>query len=104
MRVRLISRYGDERAVMANLSQHGCCIEMQEPLVQGQLIVRWQHFEAHGEISWVEENRIGVRFYQAIPYEWLVETRQLNETTGKMCVVTENKEAARAWAEGKRML
>jgi PilZ domain len=104
MRARLISRYGEERAVLLNLSQRGCCIEVDDPIQRGDLIVRWHHFEAHGEITWIDKSRIGVRFSQPISYECLIETRLLNETTGKICATTESKEAARAWVEGKRLL
>lgn len=104
MRATLISRYGHERAILVNLSEHGCCIEVEILPHGDDLIVRWQQFEAHGQVAWVDENRIGVRFFQPISFDWLIETRLLNETSGKLCHLVESREIARAWVEGKRLI
>jgi hypothetical protein len=78
LRARLISKYGEERVVLVNLSQHGCCVEIQDPPATGDVVLRWDQFEAHGEIAWRASKRIGIRFFRAIPYEWLIATRQLS--------------------------
>jgi hypothetical protein len=102
LRARLISKYGEERVVLVNLSQRGCCVEMQDPPERGDVVLRWDQFEAHGEIVWRAPKRIGIRFLRAIRYEWLIATRQLSGTAIAPSTVNELHDSDKDCAVVKR--
>lgn len=100
----LISKYREERVVLVNLSQRGCCVEVQDPPAAGDVVLRWEQFDAHGEISWRTSGLIGIRFSRAVPYEWIIATRQLGKSTLPPFVADERHLYAKALAEGKRFV
>lgn len=103
LRVSLVSKYGEDRAVLVNLSCSGACIEWSDPPAKlGDLVLRWGEFEAYGEMAWLRGHRVGIHFENAIPYEWVLRTRELTDDTGPS--IQEIREAARIWVQGERAI
>ena len=104
LRARLISKFAEDRVVLLNLSQRGCCLEASQPGGSKLIILRWEGFEAFGEIVWAMDRRIGIRFERPVPYEWVLATREVAEAAAPICEIHDARESARAWAEGKRLV
>lgn len=90
--------------MLANLSQDGCCLELMHIPSEDVVLVQWSRFEVFGSIVWRELGRLGVRFDETIPYDWVLETRELDSSSAPISAVQDAKETAKAWAEGKRIV
>ena len=104
LRARLISKFAEDRAVLLNLSQRGCCLVGSPPEGSKLIILCWEGFEAFGDVVWSMEGRIGIRFERPVPYEWVLATREAAATASPVCEIHDARESARAWAEGKRLV
>jgi len=102
LRAQLISRFGAERGFLSDLSLTGCRIDLRDPPHSGDVIVRWGPFESQGEIVWYSPNRVGIRFLEELPYEWLIATRQMTDASPGSHELAEARAAAKAWAGGQR--
>lgn len=104
LRAKLVSREGDERVRLVNLSTHGACTEHPHRLTGGDLVLKWLQFEAAGVISWAADNYIGIRFHEPIPYEWVLATRLSNQGESIERKIDEARRSAREWVEGQRAI
>ena len=102
LRSQLISRFGADRAMLSDLSLSGCRVDLRDPPHSGDVVVRWGPFEAHGEIVWYSPRRVGIRFLEEIPYDWLIATRQMSDASPENPELAEARAAARAWSGGQR--
>ncbi len=102
LRAQLISRFGAERGFLSDLSLSGCRIELRNPPHSGDVIVRWGPFECQGEIVWYSPSRVGIRFLEEVPYEWLIATRQMTDVSPANHELAEARAAAKAWSGGQR--
>ena len=93
---------GEDRVVLVNLSQRGCCVEAAEALGIGSVLLQWEGFEAFGENVWADGGLIGIRFDQPIPYEWVLATREAASTAPPVGAFHDARISAKAWVEGKR--
>ena len=92
----------EERVVLVNLSQRGCCVEAAEPLGTTNVVLQWEGFEAFGENVWADAGLIGIRFEQPIPYEWVLATREAAASAPPVGSLQDARLTAKAWVEGKR--
>ncbi|MBC7736781.1 MAG: hypothetical protein H7245_06060 [Candidatus Saccharibacteria bacterium] len=67
LRARLISRMSDDRVVLINLSQRGCCVEIRKAIIGRDAILKWGSYEVYGAIAWQAEPRLGLVFDRPIP-------------------------------------
>ena len=102
LHARLIGRFGESRVVLRNLSQRGCCLEAMEPEGGKSIILQWEGFEAFGEVVWSHNGLVGIRFERALPYAWVIATRDAASATPPVCRTHDAREIAKAWAKGKR--
>lgn len=104
LRARLISRLGEERCVLLNLSQQGACTNVSDEFIGQDVILKWEQFEAYGRIVWQEGGRVGIRFERTLPYEWVLATREADASAAPVCNVFEARQSAKAWSEGQRFV
>lgn len=104
LRARLVSRLGEERCILLNLSQQGACANVSEDFIAQDVILKWEQFEAFGQIVWRDGGRVGIRFDQTLPYEWVLATREADANTAPICDVVDARQAAKAWSEGQRFV
>ena len=104
LRARLISRLGEERCVLFNLAQRGACTSASDDFMGQDVILRWEQFEAYGHIVWREGGRVGMRFDKALPYEWVLATREADANAAPVCDVFDARHSAKEWSEGRQFV
>jgi hypothetical protein len=87
---------------LRDLSRYGARIERAgTPLKCCDAVLTWREFEAFGRIIWSHSGETGIGFYDPIPLEWLIATRDL----GGDADLKKNRELARrhahAWVRGQ---
>lgn len=102
LRARLISRMSDDRVVLINLSQRGCCVEIREAIIGGDAILKWESYEAYGAVAWQAGPRLGLMFDRPISYDWVLATRLVDAQTAPVSNILEARLQAKAWSEGQR--
>lgn len=69
----LYSVHGECSSVLLDLSQGGAMLSASPPLPVGcRLLLERQNFEVPGVVRWVEGNRFGIQFEEAIPEDVLM--------------------------------
>ncbi|WP_374531811.1 PilZ domain-containing protein [Novosphingobium sp.] len=92
---------GQRRASLCDLSQSGARIGHPDlPILNGEILLEWCGFEAFGWVVWSKPGLSGISFYDPIPKDWVLATRNLDsagEVPGEAHITREH---ARAWVEG----
>lgn len=99
---RLIARQGECRAVLLDLSRHGCRLSYSGFKAKGEVVIQWFNFEAFGEVVREGEGLIGVHFLEPIEEEWLVETRSIDDARHLPSEEGMLREDVRAWVSGEQ--
>lgn len=90
------------RVILADLSVGGARILKDNPPKVGtEALLRWHQFEAFGEVVWSEGVHCGIAFFDTIPEEAVLATRELDDTARLPQDKELLREAVRHWAEGK---
>lgn len=100
---RLITRGFDAKAVLADLSRVGAKIQTNRSEgLYGEAVLQWAGMEAFGTIIWARGGFCGLQFDKPVPENWLILSRQINETSACPDESTAARELARAWVSGQR--
>lgn len=62
--------------ILCDLARHGARIERENQLLPCcDVVLTWHQFEAFGRIKWSHSGESGISFYDPIPPQWLIATR-----------------------------
>lgn len=108
---RLISRDGNGRAVLIDLSQHGARVSGVEPDLRPghEAVLKWgaaetAGHEAFGVIVWSAHGECGINFYDPVDRAALIQTRAIDSHTERRADRVAVREVARAFVSGQRRL
>lgn len=77
---RLVALDFNLAVVLCDLSQFGARIEREGKLLPCcEVVLTWYDFEAFGRIIWSHSGESGISFYDPIPPNWLIATRDLDD-------------------------
>lgn len=93
---------GEFRVALHDLSQNGARIGHDKlPQLCGEVLLEWCGFEAFGRVVWSKPGLSGVSFYDPIPNNWVLLTRNL-DSSGEVPGEEEiNRIHARAFVAGQ---
>jgi hypothetical protein len=106
LRVRLAARLValdfNLPVILCDLSKSGARIEAAgSPLRCCEVVLTWHEFEAFGRIMWSHSGETGIGFYDPIPAELLIATRDLGQVDHRR----DNRELVRRhaleWVKGQ---
>jgi PilZ domain len=106
LRVRLPARLAaldfSLPVTLCDLSKSGARIESAGlPLKCCDVVLTWREFEAFGRIMWSHSGETGIGFYDPIPPEWLIATRDLGEVDHRKDYRESNRRHAQEWVRGQ---
>ena len=95
------TRTATSRVILADLSISGARILTNDPPKKGtEVLLRWDQFEAFGEVVWTGGVHCGIAFFDPIPEQSVLATRELDDTARLPEDKELVREAVRHWAEG----
>ncbi|MFM5885003.1 MAG: PilZ domain-containing protein [Novosphingobium sp.] len=102
---RLITRGGDQRALIVDLSRTGARVHAEQLACErGDAVLRWFDMESFGQLVWARSGFCGIRFYDPVPVAWLLQSRTLNETDCDLDDRQAARDLAREWVSGARRI
>ncbi len=101
MPARLIALDFNLAAILCDLSKSGARIESAgAPLKCRDVVLTWHDFEAFGQILWSHSGESGIGFYDPIPTQWLIVTRELGLVDHRKHHTERNRLHAHDWTKG----
>lgn len=105
LRVRLpakiITLHGEQTVILADLGYFGARITNGDPPREGaEVILQWGRFEAFGRVSWSANGAFGIAFFDALPADVLIATRDMDDNDRAPSEREQARNFARAWASG----
>lgn len=94
----------DDRVVLINLSQRGCCVEIRKAIIGRDAILKWGSYEVYGAVAWQAGPRLGLVFDRPIAYDWVPATRLMDAQTTPVSNILEPQLQVKAWSEGLRRI
>ena len=73
---RLDTLDGSQKVRLIDLSQGGAHVVLSRPEEAGAGVLTWMNFETFGELAWIEESHLGLKFDKLLPPGCLAETRR----------------------------
>ncbi|MDE2412561.1 MAG: PilZ domain-containing protein [Sphingomonadales bacterium] len=102
---RLITRDGDAKVILTDLSQTGARVQTAANLAaKGEAVLLWFGMEAFGSVVWTRTGLCGFRFFDPIPHNWLIVSRDLDETNAVRDEREVARQIAREWVAGVRRI
>lgn len=99
------TRTDTSRVILIDLSTTGARLLAENlPKAGTEAVLRWDKYEAFGEIVWVEGVHCGVSFFDPIPEQDVLATRELNDAARLPQDRELLRQAARHWVEGTTRL
>jgi hypothetical protein len=100
---RLITRGGDLKAVLVDLSCTGARVQAGTLACErGDAVLQWFGMEAFGQLVWARSGFCGLQFYDPLGDGMLLKSRDLNETDCRADDHRIARDAARDWVSGMR--
>lgn len=101
----LTTRDGTRRVLLEDLSARGARISGDIPYNTGEeAVLQWSRFEAHGAVWWFGEDDCGLHFFEPVPVEHLLATRDFTGQTRPLDERTVVGRTAAAFASGRLRL
>jgi hypothetical protein len=98
---RLVALDFNLPVILCDLSKSGARIEAAGmPLRCCDVVLTWREFEAFGRILWSHSGETGIGFYDPIPPEWLIATRDLGQVDDRKDNRERNRRHAQEWVRG----
>jgi hypothetical protein len=89
-------------AILCDLSQRGARIELAgKPLRPCDVVLTWLEFEGFGRIKWSHSGETGIGFYDPVPANWLIATRDFDEAGHRKDLHERDRRHAMAWVRGQ---
>jgi hypothetical protein len=99
---RLIGLDFNYSVILSDLSEFGARVELQgEPLPECDVVLTWHEYEGFGRIRWSHSGETGIGFYDPIPRNWLIATRDLDSVNRLGSNRDLDRRHAREWVMGK---
>lgn len=98
---RMETRTDTTRVILVDLSTTGARILTENPPKLGtEVLLRWDRYEAFGEVVWAEGVHCGIAFFDPIAQEDVFATRELDDAARLPRDRELLRQAARHWVEG----
>jgi hypothetical protein len=99
---RLVTLDFNRSAMLRDLSKSGARVETTGlPLKCCDVVLTWYKFEAFGRIMWSHSGESGIGFYDPIPPEWLIATRDFDQVDHSSDLRELNRRHAQDWVKGQ---
>jgi hypothetical protein len=99
---RLIALDFNLSVILCDLSRYGGRVERSGmPLKCCDVVLTWHECEAFGRILWSHSGESGIGFYDPIPLEWLIATRDLDGNAHLRDDRELNRRHAHEWVKGQ---
>ena len=97
---RLVTFSKTYAGILLDVSAGGAKLQVEGAPPHGEILLRWDRYEAHGSVCWQKDGRCGIAFDAKVPQQVLLATGELNETSALPGELDLTGAAALAWAEG----
>ncbi len=98
---RLVALDFNLTVTLRDLSKSGGRIERAGmPLKSCDVVLSWLEFEAFGQIMWSHSGETGIGFYDPIPAQWLIATRDLDQVDHRKDHRELQRRHAQDWVKG----
>lgn len=102
---KMETRAENLRVVMIDLSTTGARVLLQDlPQSGTEVVLYWDKYEAFGEVVWAEGVHCGISFFDPIPEETVLATREFDDAARLPKDKELLRQAARHWVEGTTRL
>jgi hypothetical protein len=99
---RLVALDFNLPVTLCDLSKSGARIEAAGmPLKCCDVVLTWHDFEAFGRIMWSHSGETGIGFYDPIPPDWLIATRDLGQLDRRNDSREDLRRHALEWVKGQ---
>ncbi|CCA94060.1 conserved hypothetical protein [Novosphingobium sp. PP1Y] len=103
--VRLETRSVTCRAILIDLSSSGARLALENlPRVGTEALILWDKYEAFGEVVWAEGVQCGIAFFDPLPGDVVLKTRELDDAAHLPQDKELLRQVARQWVEGTTRL
>jgi hypothetical protein len=98
---RLVALDFSHTVTLRDLSKSGARVERPGTTLKNcDVVLTWHEFEAFGRILWSHSGETGIGFYDAIPPEWLIATRDLGQVDHRKDFRELQRRHAHEWVKG----
>lgn len=102
---KLETRTETSRVILADLSTTGARVLAEDlPKIGTEAVLHWDKYDAFGEVVWAEGVHCGIAFFDPIPEQDVLATRELDDAARLPQDRELLRQAARHWVEGSTRL